>query len=152
MFQDPADWVASTQAQINDLRAQISNAEAEELHQGDLSEWAQVEAELDLVMDQMIEAQTRVAQHDQAMMQLAALRDQELQLRSEERELLTVLAQEETQVQQAQLQAQLQVPALQVPASNQVLPPTYRSGSSGVHQRSDLILGFCPAPHRLPSE
>ncbi len=136
VFQDPADWVASTQSQINDLRAQVSAAEAEEFHQGDLSEWAQVEAELDLVMDQMIEAQNRVAQHDQAMMQLAALRDQELQLRSQERELLTVLAQEETQVQQAQLQAQLQVPALKVPASNQVLPPTYRSGSSGVHQRS----------------
>ena len=136
VFQDPADWVASTQSQINDLRAQVSAAEAEEFHQGDLSEWAQVEAELDLVMDQMIESQTRVAQHDQAMMQLAALRDQELQLRSQERELLTVLAQEETQVQQAQLQAQLQAPALQVPASNQVLPPTYRSGSNGVHQRS----------------
>ncbi len=140
VFQDPADWVASTQAQINDLRAQISNAEAEELHQGDLSEWAQVEAELDLVMDQMIEAQTRVAQHDQAMMQLADLRDQELQLRSQESELLRFLAQAETQLQQAQvqaqLQAQLQAPALQVPASNQVLPPTYRSGSGGVHQRS----------------
>ncbi|KLR62646.1 hypothetical protein IMCC26207_102139 [Actinobacteria bacterium IMCC26207] len=136
VFQDPADWVASTQAQINDLRAQISNAEAEELHQGDLSEWAQVEAELDRVMDQMIEAQTRSAQHDQAMMQLAELRDQELQLRSQESELLRFLAQAETQLQQAQLQAQLQAPALQVPASNQVLPPTYRSGSGGVHQRS----------------
>lgn len=136
VFQDPADWVASTQSQINDFRAQVSAAEAEEFHQGDLSEWAQVEAELDLVMDQMIEAQNRVAQHDQAMMQLAALRDHELQLRSQERELLTVLAQEETQVQQAQLQAQLQAPALQVPASNQVLPPTYTSGSGGVHQRS----------------
>jgi hypothetical protein len=140
VFQDPADWVASTQSQINDLRAQISNAEAEELHQGDLSEWAQVEAELDLVMDQMIEAQTRSAQHDQAMMQLAELRDQELQLRSQESELLRFLAQAETQLQQAQvqaqLQAQLQAPALQVPASNQVLPPTYRSGSGGVHQRS----------------
>ncbi len=136
VFQDPADWVASTQSQINDLRAQISNAEAEELHQGDLSEWAQVEAELDLVMDQMIEAQTRSAQHDQAMMQLAELRDQELQLRSQESELLRFLAQAETQLQQAQVQAQLQAPALQVPASNQVLPPTYRSGSGGVHQRS----------------
>ncbi len=136
VFQDPADWVASTQSQINDLRAQVSAAEAEEFHQGDLSEWAQVEAELDLVMDQMIESQTRVAQHDQAMMQLAALRDQELQLRSQESELLRVLAQAETQLQQAQLQAQLQAPALQVPASNQVLPPTYRSGSNGVHQRS----------------
>jgi hypothetical protein len=132
VFQDPADWVASTQSQINDLREQISKAEAEELHQGDLSEWAQVEAELDRVMDQMIEAQTRAAQHDQAMMQLADLRDQELNLRSQERELLRVLAQEETQLQQAQLQA----PPLQVASSNQVLPPTYRSGSGGVHQRS----------------
>jgi hypothetical protein len=132
VFQDPADWVASTQSQINDLREQISQAEAEELHQGDLSEWAQVEAELDRVMDQMIEAQTRAAQHDQAMMQLADLRDQELKLRSQERELLRVLAQEETQLQQAQLQA----PPLQVASSNRVLPPTYRSGSGGVPQRS----------------
>jgi hypothetical protein len=135
VFQDPADWVASTQAQINDLRAQISTAEAEELHQGDLSEWAQVEAELDRVMDQMIEAQTRSAQHDQAMMQLAELRDQELQLRSQESELLRVLAQAETKLQKAQLQAQQQAP-LQVAASSQVLPPTYRSGSAGVNQRS----------------
>ena len=36
VFQDPADWVASTQSQINDLRAQVSAAEAEEFHQGDL--------------------------------------------------------------------------------------------------------------------
>ncbi len=141
VFQDPADWVASTQSQINDLRAQISKVEVEELHQGDLSEWAQVEAELDRVMDQMIEAQTRAAQHDQAMMQLADLRDQELNLRSQERELLRVLAEEETQLQQAQLQAQLQqaqlqAPPLQVASLNQVLPPTYRSGSGGVPQRS----------------
>jgi hypothetical protein len=80
----------------------------------------------------MIEAQTRAAQHDQAMMQLADLRDQELNLRSQESELLRVLAQEETQLQRAHLQA----PPLQVAASTQVLPPTYRSGSGGVHQRS----------------
>jgi multidrug efflux pump subunit AcrA (membrane-fusion protein) len=87
-------------------------------------------------MDQMIEAQTRSAQHDQAMMQLAELRDQELQLRSQESELLRVLAQAETQLQQAQQQAQQQAPMLQVAASSQVLPPTYRSGSAGDHQRS----------------
>ncbi|MEI7886793.1 MAG: hypothetical protein WCJ04_05300 [Actinomycetes bacterium] len=118
VFQDPADWVASTRSQIHDLRAQIAAGDAQDLYQGDVTQWAEVEADLDSVMDVMVDAQNRVARHEQAMLQLAALRDEELQLRSQERDLLATLAQAESELQQAQLHS----------ATAFALPPAQRSG------------------------
>jgi len=121
VFQDPSDWVATTQSQVYDLRAQIAATETEELEQRDVSEWAQVEAELDNLMDTMIDAQSRVAQHDEAMLQVADLREEELQLRAQERDLLESLAHGEANLHKAE-------------RPEPVLPPTYRS-SPRVHRK-----------------
>ena len=152
VFQDPADWVASTRSQMQDLRAQIVVTEAEEPQPNDVSQWAQVEAELDAVMDRMVDAQSRAALHDQSMTNLADLRDKELQVRGQERELLGALAEAQAQLHEAQLQeaqlhaaqlheAQLHAAQLKNLQAQEVraqpqLPPRYRAGSPVDAERS----------------
>jgi hypothetical protein len=142
VFQNPADWVASTRSQVQDLRAQIAVTEAEEPQPSDVNQWAQVEAELDAVMDRMVDAQTRAERHDRAMTNLAELRDEELRIRGQERELLGALAEAQAQLQEAQLQeAQLQEAQLpgrlaQGVGAEPQLPPRYQAGAATTADRS----------------
>jgi hypothetical protein len=137
VFQNPADWVASTRSQVQDLRAQIAVTEAEEPQPSDVNQWAQVEAELDAVMDRMVDAQTRAERHDRAMTNLAELRDEELRIRGQERELLGALAEAQAQLQEAQLQeAQLPGRLAQGVGAEPQLPPRYQAGAATTADRS----------------
>jgi hypothetical protein len=89
---DLGDWTATQQLRLRELEEELAQLDGDDLHRAEVSEWAVVEAELDAALDRLGAAEERVRVHDQAMAQLAELRDAELGLRSQERELLGSLA------------------------------------------------------------
>ena len=89
---DLGDWTTAHQLRLRELEEQLAGLDGEDLHRAEVSEWAVVEAELDAALDRLAAAEERVRLHEQAMAQMAELRDTELGLRSEERELLGSLA------------------------------------------------------------
>ncbi|CAN5708970.1 hypothetical protein BH10ACT3_BH10ACT3_09690 [soil metagenome] len=104
---------------VSELHRQIAELDRDELHQGDVSEWAVVEAELDAALDRMAAAEERVRVHEQAIAELAALRDTELGLRATERELLGAIAAREQELRDWPM------PGAVVPPTTR-LPPVYR--------------------------
>ncbi|MFN7150100.1 MAG: hypothetical protein ACK4V6_11540 [Microthrixaceae bacterium] len=60
-----------------------------------ITRWAEVEAELDVALDRLAEAQERVRRHEDASEELARLREEELELRDRERRLLEEVAAED---------------------------------------------------------
>ena len=60
-----------------------------------ITRWAEVEAELDVALDRLAEAQERVRRHEDASQELARLREDELELRDRERRLLEEVAAED---------------------------------------------------------
>ena len=91
-LEDLSDWVAHERSTLSELEDRLADLDRDDLHRAEVSEWAVVEAELDAALDRLAAAEERVRAHDQAMVQLAELRDTELGLRAEERELLSSVA------------------------------------------------------------
>ena len=89
---DTSAWVTTERAAIAEVHQQVEELDRDDLHRDDVSEWAVVEADLDAALDRMGAAEERVRLHEQAMSQLAELREIELELRSQERELLAAIS------------------------------------------------------------
>lgn len=92
---DVTHWLEQVRPAMQDLEQAI--AELDEETDGDggsapIAEWAEVEGELDAALDRLADAQERVRRHEDATAQLAAMREQELELRDQERHLLESIA------------------------------------------------------------
>ena len=85
------DWRSLADAVRSDLERAAADLEARAAG-GGTTRWAEVEAELDVALDRLDAAQERVRVHEEATAELARLRNDELELRDRERELLAAIA------------------------------------------------------------
>ena len=76
------------------LEAELAALDASAPPERDVTQWAEVEADLDAALDRLAEAEDRVRSHEEAMDRLADLRGEELAVRERERELLAALSEE----------------------------------------------------------
>ncbi|MGB6059916.1 MAG: hypothetical protein WBF71_16795, partial [Microthrixaceae bacterium] len=92
---DPTAWLKAARESVEGLRQQIEDRRESEAAPTDVSEWAQVESELDTLLDKLVGAQERVRRHEDALAELAAMRERELAIRARERDLLAQLSEAE---------------------------------------------------------
>lgn len=92
---DPTAWLKAARESVEGMRVQIEDRRESEAAPTDVSEWAQVESELDTLLDKLVGAQERVRRHEDALVELAAMREQELAIRARERDLLAQLSEAE---------------------------------------------------------
>lgn len=132
-------WSTTARASVAAINDQILELDRDDLHRNDVSEWAVVEAELDAALDRMAAAEERVRSHELAMTQLADLRDTELGLRAQERELLATVAQLEQERREAPGPSTL---AESFVSPTTRLPPAYHATAAdplGAHAPSGAV-------------
>ncbi|MGB3410232.1 MAG: hypothetical protein WBA45_03470 [Microthrixaceae bacterium] len=95
---EPAAWLKAARESVEGLRLQIEERRESGEAPADVSEWAQVESELDTLLDKLVGAQERVRRHEEALVELAAMREQELAIRARERDLLAQLSEAEAEI------------------------------------------------------
>jgi len=83
---------------VQAIEAELAALDASAPPERDVSQWAEVEADLDAALDRLAETEDRVRAHEEAMDRLADLRGEELALRERERELLAALSEDATDV------------------------------------------------------
>ncbi len=116
------DWRGEADEVRSDLEKAAADLEARSAG-GGIARWAEVEAELDAALDRLDAAQERVRSHEEATAELARLRNDELELRDRERDLLSAIAVAE-QTAPAVEPAQM-APAGTPPTGTTELPPPF---------------------------
>ncbi|MHB1139648.1 MAG: hypothetical protein ACYC2O_11890, partial [Microthrixaceae bacterium] len=135
-LEDLGDWVAEQRSTLAELEDRLADLDRDDLHRAEVSEWAVVEAELDAELDRIAAAEERVRSHDRAMAELAALRDTELGLRAQERELLASVARVEQVRREHPLGAGDERSG--IPPTSR-LPPVYRPPAPGVEAEPEAV-------------
>ncbi len=87
-------WTRDLRSALDDLRSELGRHEAQlaEVADDPVSSWAELEAEIDRELDRLTDTEDRVRRHEAATDDLAELREEELALRTRERELLEAIA------------------------------------------------------------
>lgn len=127
-FHSLGDVALVARGQLAALESELAALEQARTAGRDTSRWAEVEAALDAALDRLSVAQERLRLHDSATAAIAALRDEELSVRSDERRLLSGIAEADRLA----------------PVSPH--PPPYRPPATDGPDVSDTTSGRAPTP------
>lgn len=83
--------VSTLQEDVERLDAELATLESDHADSELLQRWSELEQQRDIILQRLLEAEEQLRQHQEALLSLAEIRSQELELREQERELIAQL-------------------------------------------------------------